>query len=171
MATVTHIAVSEYLRTGDEPDADYVDGVIEERPAGEFNQGSWQAAIQLWFQLHREEWDVWVIAELRIQVSTTRFRVADVTIVDRSLPKEQILTRPPIAVFEVLSPEDRVPRIVDKLQDYERMGIQNIFVADPQDGSVWRFGRGELAPSESGPLVASPCVLNWEQIRKYVAGE
>ena len=171
MAAIAHIAVSEYLRTGYEPDAEYVDGQIEERPMGEFDHGSWQGGIQAYFFSHREEWGIWVIPELRIQVSPTRFRVPDVTIVDRSLPREQILTHPPVAVFEVLSPEDRVPRMIVKLQDYERMGIQNIFVVDPQDGSVWRFGHGELVPSESGPLSASPCLLDWEQIRKYVAGE
>ncbi len=171
MATTAYMAVSEYLRTGYEPDAEYVDGEIEERPMGEFDHGSWQAAIQLWFLLHREPWGIWVIPELRIQVSPTRFRVPDVTIVDRSLPREQILTHPPVAVFEVLSPEDRIPRMIVKLQDYERMGIRNIFVVDPEDGSVWKFGQGELAPSESGSLRDSPCLLDWEQIRKYVAGE
>ncbi len=171
MATTAHSAMSEYLRTGYEPDAEYVDGEIEERPVGEFDHGSWQAAIQLWFLLKREPWNIWVIPELRIQVSPTRFRVPDVTIVDRRLPREQILTRPPVAVFEVLSPEDRVTRMMVKLQDYERMGIKNIFVVDPQDGSAWKFGHGELAHSRSGSFEDSPCLLDWEQIRKYVAGE
>ena len=171
MATITHIPISEYLRTGYEPDADYVDGVVEERPVGEFDHARWQNAIQRWFSSKSDEWNSWVLPEMRVQVDPTRFRVPDVTIVDRSLPQEQILTRPPVAVFEVLSPEDRVPRMMVKLQDYERMGIRNIFVVDPQDGSVWRFGHGELVPSESGPLEASPCVLDWEQIRKYVVGK
>lgn len=171
MATTTYIAVSEYLRTGYEPDAEYVDGEIEERPVGEFDHGSWQAAIQLWFLLHREPWNIWVIPELRIQVSPTRFRVPDVTIVDRNLPREQILTHPPVAVFEVISPEDRLPRMIVKLQDYERMGIRNIFVVDPRDQSVWKFGHGELLPSKSEGFQNSPCLLDWEQIRKYVAGE
>ncbi len=57
---------------------------------------------------------------------------------DRSLPVEQIITRPPIAVFEILSPEDTLNRMLTKLADYERMGIhgrswssirpENIFV-------------------------------------------
>ncbi len=171
MAAIAHVPVEEYLRTGYEPDAEYVDGVVEERPMGEFDHGSWQAAIQLWFLSHRAEWGLWVIPELRIQVSPTRFRVPDVTIVDRSLPRAQIITHPPIAGFEGLSPEARVTRILVKLKDYERMGIQNIFVVDPQDGSVWKYQQGELAPSESGPLKGTPCMLDWEQIRKYVAGE
>ena len=46
--------------------------------------------------------------ELRIQVAATRFRVPDVTVLDRAQPTEQIITKPPLVVFEVLSPEDRM---------------------------------------------------------------
>ena len=126
MATIARVAVSEYLRIGCEPDAEYVDGEIEERPAGEFDHARWQSAIQRSFLAQPDRWNVWVLPELRVQVSPTRFRVPDVTIIDRSLPREQIITRPPVAVVEVLSPEDRVPRMLIKLQDYEQMGLKNI---------------------------------------------
>ncbi len=35
MATTTLITVEEYLRTSYEPDAEFVDGVLEERSTGE----------------------------------------------------------------------------------------------------------------------------------------
>ncbi len=35
MATTTHVPVEVYLRSSYEPDAEYVDGKIEERPMGE----------------------------------------------------------------------------------------------------------------------------------------
>ncbi len=34
MATTTHVPVEVYLRSSYEPDAEYVDGEIEERPDG-----------------------------------------------------------------------------------------------------------------------------------------
>ena len=34
MATTTHVPVEVYLRSSYEPDAEYVDGKIEERPRG-----------------------------------------------------------------------------------------------------------------------------------------
>ena len=168
MASIAQIPVEEYLHTEYEPDAEYVDGEIEERPMGQFDHSSWQRAIQKWFLLREEEWNILVLPEQRVQVSLTRYRVPDVLLFDRNEPKEQILTRPPIAVFEVLSPEDRVPRIVIKLQDYERMGIQNIFLVDPRDRPAWQFRRGELVEAVSGPIEGSPCIVDWEQIRKYV---
>ena len=52
-----------------------------------------------------------------MQVSPTRYRVPDLVVFDRSRPIEQILTHPPIAVFEVLFPEDIVSRLLAKLSD------------------------------------------------------
>ena len=99
-----------YLRSSYEPDAEYVDGVIEERPNGEYDHAAWQLAIPAYF-LRRTEWKVKVLPQLRVQVSPTRFRVPDVTVLDQDAPKEQIITHPPLAVFEILSAEDTVIRL------------------------------------------------------------
>lgn len=84
---------------------------------GENNHSAWQEAIAAWFRQHAKEWNMRMRPELRIQVSPTRFRVPDVTILDRNQPVEQIITLPPVAVFEVLSPEDRHTRFTRKLND------------------------------------------------------
>src|ERR1700677_3252980 len=104
MSTTTRIPVEVYLRSSYEPDAEYVDGEIEERPMGENDHSAWQDAISFWFRQHAKDWGVRVRPELRIQTSPTRFRVPDVTILDRAQAPEKIATHPPVAVFEVLSP-------------------------------------------------------------------
>ncbi len=145
MATTTYLSIEEYLHCSDwEPDADYVDGGIEERPMGENNHSKWQGAIQRWFWQHEEAWNVLIRPELRVRVSPTRFRIPDVAILDASLPQERIPTHPPVAVFEVLSPEDRIQRMTRKLGDYEAMGIPAIWVIDPDTGLCSRFENGQL---------------------------
>jgi Uma2 family endonuclease len=157
MATATRISDEEprrvpievYLHCSDwEPDAEYVDGEIEERPMGEYDHSSWQDAIMAWFRQHAKEWNIRVRPELRIQVAATRFRVPDVTVLDRDQPVEQIITHPPIAVFEVLSPEDRHARFTRKLHDYEAMGIPQIWVIDPEGPSIQRYQDGHLSVSD-----------------------
>jgi len=142
------VPVEAYLHSADwEPDAEYVDGEIEERPMGEYDHSSWQAAIQKWFWKHEDEWNVRIRPELRVQVSPTRFRVPDVTILDRNQPIEPIITHAPVAVFEILSPEDRFTRFVRKLHDYEAMGIPQIWVIDPTGPAIQRYMAGHLAAS------------------------
>jgi len=144
-AQVTQVPVEVYLKSSYEPDAEYVDGVIEERPMGEWDHSSWQHAIELWFAQHAKEWNIHVRPELRVQVQPGNFRVPDVTVTDRSLPVEQVITHPPIAVFEILSPEDTVTRMMTKLGEYERMGIQTILILDP-NGKHFRYREGKLEP-------------------------
>jgi Uma2 family endonuclease len=144
-AVSAQVPLEVYLRSsGYEPDAEYVDGKIEERPMGEFDHAAWQLAIIKWFLRHEEEWNIDVLPELRVQAAPTRFRVPDVTVLDRSLPVEQIITHPPIAVFEVLSPEDTFSRLKRKLEDYRTMGIPHIWIIDPEDGSFSRFEDSQL---------------------------
>jgi Uma2 family endonuclease len=168
-AQVTHVPLEVYLSSSYEPDADYVDGVIEERPMGEFDHSSWQHALELWFAKHAKEWGVRVRPELRVQVSRGNFRVPDVTILDRSLPVEQVITHPPIAVFEVLSPEDTVTRMMTKLADYEQMGIPTILVLDP-GGKHFRYsgGRLEPLPAAAFDLAGSPCRFDLAEIEKLL---
>jgi Uma2 family endonuclease len=169
MATPTLVPVELYLHSPAEyePDAEYVDGEIELRPMGEYDHATWQQAIERWFLGHLKDWNIRVRVELRVRVSATRYRVPDVVVFDRGQPIEQILTRPPIAVFEVLSPEDRMSRMMVKLGDYEAMGIRTIRVVDPATQAIFRYenGRLENVVVVTEELADGPCSIDWEQVR------
>lgn len=153
MATTARVPVEVYLRSSEyEPDAEYVDGEIEERPMGTLDHADWQQAIQQWFARHAKEWGIRVYPELRVKVSPTRFRVPDVTVLDRAQPVEQIVTHAPLAVFEVLSPEDTVKRLIRKLADYAAMEIPQIWVVDPDSGVFQRYSAGGLVPDSTFDL-------------------
>jgi Uma2 family endonuclease len=165
MAATTHVPVEVYLRSSYEPDADYVDGKIEERPMGEFDHALWQQAIQKWFWQHEKEWNIRALAELRVQVGATRFRVPDVTVLDRSQPREQIITHPPLAVFEILSPEDTLQRLKRRLEDYRIMGIEEIRVIDPQDSTFYRYEDGQLLRNDTFSHAGKGIVFEMNQIK------
>jgi len=144
MATTTFVPVETYLRMVSEPDCEYVDGQIEERPMPEYSHAVWQEAILAFFRNHGKEWGVRALPELRVRVSPSRFRVPDVTVLSRTAPVEQIVVTPPVAVFEVLSPEDRLSAMLEKLADYERMGISGIWVIDPKKTIAYGYKSGRL---------------------------
>ncbi len=144
------VPLEVYLRSSEyEPDAEFVDGKIEERPMGEFDHAAWQLAIIKWFLRNEENWNIEVLPELRVQTAPTHFRVPDVTVLDRSLPVERTITHPPIAVFEVLSPEDTLSQLKRKLEDYRTMGIPHIWVIDPEDSSFSRYEDSQLNRRET----------------------
>jgi Uma2 family endonuclease len=168
MAATTHVPVEVYLRSSYEPDAEYVDGKIEERPMGEFDHALWQQAILKWFWLHEKRWNVRAMQELCVQVAATRYRVPDVTLLDRSLPIEQIVTRTPLAVFEVLSPEDSLQRLKRRLEDYRAMGIAEIWVIDPQDSSFSRYENRQLTRNESFSHAEKGIAFDMNELKKLL---
>ena len=110
-----------------------------------------QEALLAWFRMHRKEWNLRAMPEQRTRVAATRLRVPDVAVMDMTLPEEQVLTIPPVAVFEIMSPEDRFTRILQKLGDYEKMGIRNIFVIHETDSYLCYRG-GDLKTLGIGPM-------------------
>jgi Uma2 family endonuclease len=169
MATTTFVPVEVYLSSSFEPDADYVNGVIEERPMGENDHSSWQGALCAWFQQQARGGGIRVRPELRVQVSSTNYRVPDVTLLDRNLPQEPIATHPPVAVFEILSPQDTLRNVMTRCADYEAMGIQTILVIDPQ-GPKYRYHAGRLEPLESRAfdIPGSKARFDLDEIEKLI---
>jgi Uma2 family endonuclease len=126
----TLISVEEYLATSYRPDCDYVDGHIEERNLGEFDHSRLQTALAVYFGTRQKQWDITVVVEQRVQVKPTRFRIPDVCVVLGS-PNEQILTRPPFLCIEILSKDDRMSQMQERIDDYLSMGVRYVWVLDP----------------------------------------
>jgi len=164
------VPLQVYLSTSWEPDAEYVNGVIEKRPTGDWSHADWQAAVVEYFRRNRTEWKIRVAPELRVQVSQDNFRVPDVTILDRNQPVEQIITRPPVAVIEILSPEDSLSRMLIKLREYEQMGIQTILVLNPGGDEHYRFSAFGLTPLKETAfdLPGSSARFDLDEIKKLL---
>lgn len=148
-ATQAPISVSEYLHTSYRPDCDYVDGIVEERNLGELDHSAVQRALLVWFGQQERAWGIRAFPELRVQVTPTRFRVADLCVLSVSAPREQIIQTPPVAIIEILSPEDRVSRYLVRLEDYRRMGIRNLWVIDPAERRGFDFSSGNWVETTS----------------------
>ena len=48
-------------------------------------------------------------------------------------------TQPVDVVVEVLSPDDRMQRVIAKCRNYERIGVRAIFVMDPEFRDAWEW--------------------------------
>ena len=138
MASRTLISVEEYLRTSYSPDCDYVDGEVQERNLGELDHSSLQMKVLMYLGNRQKEWGINVFPEQRVQVKPTRFRVPDVC-VTLGPPSEQVLTKPPFLCVEILSPEDRLSRVEQRVDDYLAMGVRFVWVLDPATKRAWRI--------------------------------
>jgi Uma2 family endonuclease len=149
------VTVEEYLRTSYQPDCDYVDGRIEERNVGEYDHGLMQVLLGSLFLNHRDAWRVKALIAVRTQVRRTRFRCPDVSVLRKDAPREQIITHPPLIAIEILSPEDRMSRMQDRIDDYVSFGVENIWIVDPESRRAWTADRFGTHPVESGELAVA----------------
>jgi Uma2 family endonuclease len=82
---------------------------------------------------------IYVVVEQRVQVSPTRFRIPDVRIVVGGRPGEQIFRTPPFACIEILSPEDRLSRVSERVNDYLSFGVPYVWLVDQATRKAFRW--------------------------------
>jgi hypothetical protein len=81
MSTKVLMDVSEYLGTNFEgPDREYLDGEIVERNRGEIPHSDVQSNLIGLLRQLRSRLGLRVMPEIRIQISATRYRVADLAV-------------------------------------------------------------------------------------------
>jgi Uma2 family endonuclease len=162
MPARTLISVEEYLRTSYRPDCDYVDGEVVERNLGEWDHSSLQGAIIVYFWNRYRKDGVIAVPEQRVQVKPTRFRIPDVCVV-LGEPGEKILTKPPFLCIEVLSPEDRMSRVEERIADYFAMGVPYVWVLDPETKQAYTATPAEgLREIKSGVLATDNPALEMQ---------
>lgn len=134
--------VGEYLRTSFEgPDCEYLDGEIVERNMGEIPHGKVQGNLYYLLRQLRSLLGILVIPEIRIQISPTRYRVADLAVWRNDDIGTGIPTVTPFLVVEILSPEDRMVRMLPKIQEYLSIGVEWIWIVDPQEQSALLYSQ------------------------------
>jgi Uma2 family endonuclease len=129
--STTLLPLDYYLHETWSPDREFVDGEVLERNMGEKGHAAWQAMLVYWLRNYRQNANINVFAELRLQTTPTHFRIPDVMVIDRNAPDEQIITHAPLLCVEILSPEDRITRMEEKLEEYFQMGTRAVWVIDP----------------------------------------
>jgi len=160
MPAGTLISVEEYLSTSYDPDCDYVDGEVLERNVGEYDHSRLQGVLFAYLFNREMLWGIHVVPEQRVQVSTTRFRVPDICVVAGAEPDEQIFTRPPALCIEILSPEDTMTRMQERINDYLSFGVPHVWILDPRTKRAYDYTPTGMQEAKDGVLRAERPEIN-----------
>ena len=148
----TLLSIDEYLHTSYKPDADFVDGVIEERNLGEFEHARLQTLLAIYFGRYERLWQLTTVVEQRIRVAGSRVRICDLALLREGAPREKVTETPPLICIEILSPEDRIARAQRVLADYLAMGVENLWLIDPIRRSAHTFDSAGLHHADPANL-------------------
>jgi Uma2 family endonuclease len=156
MASSTAISVDEYLQSVYRPDCDYVDGEIIERNVGEFQHSMIQGIlIRMLYECARRL-PIRVVPELRMRVSRTRFRIPDICVMLKQQRPEPVLTTPSFLCIEILSPEDRMSRVIERVREYLGFGVSHIWVVDPENRTAYSYTKDEGREVNDPLMSANP---------------
>jgi Uma2 family endonuclease len=157
MSVETLISLEEYLSTSYDPDVEYVDGVLVER-----NVGDWLHSLvqrNMIIALSRKYPRVYAVPELRSQTKATRYRLPDVCVL-LTPPKTKYLLDAAYLAIEILSEDDRMTKMMEKLEEYDRNDVSNIWLIDPRlhkmavySSGVLNEVRGNMIATSGDPLL------------------
>lgn len=135
------VPLAEYLATSYDPDVEYVDGVLVGR-----NVGDWLHSLiqrNLIFALTRKYPQLFAVPELRSRTRETRYRLPDVSVL-LSPPGTRFLLEAAHIAIEILSEDDRMTQVLEKLAEYESAGVEHIWLVDPRLEILSIYAHGDL---------------------------
>jgi Uma2 family endonuclease len=154
MGVGTLISLEEYLNTTYRPDCDFVEGQVRERNVGKPGHGYAQGQIVIWFGRHAELLSgLMPFPETRLQLGRSRVRIPDVMICEPpQKKKEEAFSSPPYLCVEIMSPEDTMSGLQERLDEYLEFGVPNVWVIDPWKHRGWCVTAGGWATATDGTM-------------------
>lgn len=147
---VGSLSMEEYLRTSYDPDRDLIEGEVLERNVGERKHAIAQAEISAWFIQRKQTLRLRALTELRVRVTSLSVRIPDVVVSELPLPEEEVFTSPPYLCIEIMSPDDTIAAMQDRLDDYLQFGVPNVWVIDPWKHRGWQVTAEGWATAQGG---------------------
>jgi len=139
---IAGVRVEEYLQTSfPDLDREYRDGEIVERTVPDYLHGKVQALLVGVFLALRGRLPVFPCVETRMRVRTGLYLIPDVAVFYPQEP-ERVPETPPLVVIEVLSPDDRMTAVLEKLEEYRGWGVRHVWLVDPHSRRMYAWDAG-----------------------------
>lgn len=142
MGSKTAIPVEEYLHTSFPGlDCEYRDGELVERSLPDYVHGRTQAVLCGFFGAARKELSIFPCVETRMKLREGLYLIPDVAVFWPSAPSN-IPDSPPLIAIEVLSNDDHLTAVRDKLQEYRAWGVPHVWLIDPHSRRLYTCDTG-----------------------------
>jgi len=142
MGAKTGLTVEEYLHTSfPDLDREYRDGELIERSLPDYLHGKTQGLLFAFFAALRKTLPVYPCVETRMKLRPGLFLIPDVSVFHRIEPG-LIPEHPPLIVIEVLSTDDRLSKVRNKLEEYKTWGVPHVWLVDPHSRRTYTCETG-----------------------------
>jgi len=138
----TAIPGEEYLHTSfPGVDPEYREGELFERTMPDYLHGRTQLLLGIFFEALRRSLSVYACSETRMKLREGLYLIPDVAVFWPSAPA-LLPDSPPLVAIEVLSPDDRLTAVREKLQEYRVWGVPHVWLVDPHSRRLYTCDSG-----------------------------
>ncbi len=131
MGAKSALSAEQYLHTSfPDLDKEYRDGELVERSLPTFEHGETQARLSVFFGVLPKALALRPCAETRMKIRTGLYLIPDVAVFRGARPAS-VPDTPPLIAIEILSPDDHLQRVGDKLEEYRAWGVPHTWAIDP----------------------------------------
>jgi Uma2 family endonuclease len=142
MSARAGVSVEEYLHTSfPDLDREYRDGELVERCLPDYLHGKVQGMLFAIFLAARGKFPVFPCVETRMKIRTGLYLIPDVAVFYPDEP-ERVPENPPLVAIEVLSLDDRLTAVREKLEEYRAWGVPHVWLVDPHSRRVYTCDAG-----------------------------
>ena len=132
MGAKSAISAEQYLRTSfPDLDKEYRDGEIVERSLPDYFHAKTQFLLLAFFGAIRRTHKVYPAAELRLKLGQGFYLIPDVCAFHPVEPQVAVPDTPPLVAIEILSSDDRLTKVREKLEEYRTWGVPHVWLVDP----------------------------------------
>ena len=152
MSTATGVPLSEYLTASYRPDCEYLDGELLERNVGEWDHSRLQMLLSRYLSNREKQWGILVVRKQRVLVKATRYRMPDISVLAGAAPPGPILQEPPFLSIEILSRNDRMQKMQERIDDYLSFGVRSVWLIHPRTRRAFVYTSQQVMEVKGGVL-------------------
>lgn len=142
MGAKTAISLERYMHTSfPDVDREYRDGEIVERSLPDYLHGRVQGAMFAFFWALRSELALFPCVETRMRLRSNLVLIPDVAVFYPNEPA-RVPDTPPLLIAEVLSLDDRLTAVREKLEEYKAWGVPHVWLVDPHAKRMYICDQG-----------------------------
>jgi len=133
----------EYLRTSfPDLDREYRDGEIVERTLPDTLHSRTQILIGVFFEALRKRLSAFAYSELRLKLREGLVLIPDICVYWPDRAPSRFPDTPPLVAIEIMSPDDRLTAVREKLEEYRAWGVKHVWLVDPNSRRMYTCDAG-----------------------------
>lgn len=132
-----------YLRTSfPDLDREFRDGEVIERSIPDWFHSRTQAIVASFFGVRESTLNVQAAPGLRVKLRAGRHAIPDVSVFWPAEPPGSVPDRLPLIAIEIISVDDRIADVLEKLREYMAAGIPHLWLLDPRNKRMYLYRDG-----------------------------